>query len=350
VVNDAMDLLGGAGICRGPRNVLAQMYQAVPIGITVEGANILTRSMIVFGQGAIRCHPFVQSELAAAAAGDARAFDRAFFGHVNFVFTNAARAFFLGLSGAALATPPVRGPAAPWFQQLSRYSAAFALVSDFAMGTLGGALKRKEHITGRLSDALAHLYLGSALLWRFARDGSPERDHAAARWASQHCLFEIQTALAGVLDNLPNRPAAWLLRGLVFPFGQRQKRPSDASASRLARALVEGGPLRAALSPLVFVPPADRPGLGQLESALQAVLAARPAQEKLKRAQREGVVPRSDPDLEAAVLAGVLTETECALLTRAEAARAEAIAVDSFEDLSEGMHAPADVEETAQAF
>ena len=333
VVNDAMDLLGGAGICRGPRNVLAQMYQAVPIGITVEGANILTRSMIVFGQGAIRCHPFVQSELAAAAAGDARAFDRAFFGHVNFVFTNAARAFFLGLSGAALATPPVRGPASPWFQQLSRYSAAFALVSDFAMGTLGGALKRKEHITGRLSDALAHLYLGSALLWRFARDGSPERDHAAARWASQHCLFEIQTALAGVLDNLPNRPAAWLLRALVFPFGQRQKRPSDASASRLARALVEGGALRAALSPLVFVPPADRPGLGQLESALQAVLAARPAQEKLKRAQREGKIPRTDPDLEAAVLAGVLTETECALLTRAEAARAEAIAVDSFEDL-----------------
>ena len=221
VVNDAMDVVGGAGICRGPRNVLAHTYQAVPIGITVEGANILTRSMIVFGQGAIRCHPFVQSELAAATAGDARAFDRAFFGHVNFVFTNAARALFLGLTGGALATPPVRGAVGPWFQRLSRYSAAFALVADFAMGTLGGSLKRKEHITGRLSDALAHLYLGSAVLWRFVRDGGPERDRAAARWASEHCLFEIQTALAGVLDNLPNRPAAWLLCALAFPLGRR---------------------------------------------------------------------------------------------------------------------------------
>lgn len=350
-INDAMDIVGGAGICRGPRNVLAHSYQAVPIGITVEGANILTRSMIVFGQGAIRCHPFVQAELAAAEARDAAAFDRAFFGHTNFVFTNVARSLLLGLTGGRLASSPVEGPAAPYFRQLTRFSSSFALVADFAMATLGGALKRKENITGRLSDALAHLYLGSGALKLFVDGGQSDVDRPAMRWAIEHCLFEIQKALAGVLDNLPNRPAAWLLRALVFPLGRRLREPSDRTAGRLARGILEGGELRQRLTRDIWVPPAERPGLGLLEASLEAVLAARPAQEKLKQAQRDKKLPRSSPQLlDQAVLEGVLNETEASMLRDAHNARAAAIAVDSFEDLGEATHPRSGIGQTAPAF
>ena len=349
-VNDAMDVVGGAGICRGPRNVLAQSYQAVPIGITVEGANILTRSMIIFGQGAIRCHPFVQTEIEAAGADDAAAFDQGFFGHVNFVFTNAARSFVHGLSGGGLVMVPVKGPAGPWFQKLSRLSASFALVSDFAMATLGGGLKRKENITGRLSDAFAHLYLGSGVLKKFVDEGQPDRDRVAMRWALEHCLFEIEKALAGVLDNLPNRPTAWLLRPLVFPLGRRFKGPGDRLSSRLARSILEGGELREALSPNVFVPEADEPGLGVLEDALQRVLAARPALKKLKQAQREKKLPRRHPQLlEEAVLAGVLDEEDCDRIRDAEEARDRAIQVDSFDELGDRARSDSPGE-TAPAF
>jgi acyl-CoA dehydrogenase len=347
-INDAMDVTGGAGISRGPRNVLAGSYQAVPIGITVEGANILTRSMIVFGQGAIRCHPFVQSEIDAADENDAHAFDDGFFNHVNFVFTNGARSFVHGLTGGGLVPAPVRGPAGAYFQKLTRMSAAFALVSDFAMATLGGALKRKENITGRLSDVLAHLYLGSGVLKKFVDEGSAERDLPAMRWAIEHCLFEAENALAGVLDNLPHRPSAWLLRPLVFPLGRRFKRPSDRLSSQLARAILEGQPLREALTTHLFIPPTDELGLGRLEHALARVLAARPAQEKLKQAQREKKLPRRHPDLlQEAVLAGVLTEDDCDKIRDAEQARNEAIQVDAFEHLGATTHA---VGETAPAF
>jgi acyl-CoA dehydrogenase len=347
-INDAMDVVGGAGISRGPRNVLAGSYQAVPIGITVEGANILTRSMIIFGQGAIRCHPWVQDEMDAADANDARAFDEGFFGHVNFVFTNGARSFVHGLTAGGFVTAPVRGPAGHYFQKLSRMSSAFALVSDFAMATLGGALKRKENITGRLSDVLAHLYLGSGVLKKFVDEGSPERDLPAMRWAIEHCLYEMENALAGILQNLPHRPTAWLLRPLVFPLGRRFKPPTDRLSSKLARAILEDQPLREALTTHIFIPPADELGLGQLEHALECVMAARPAQKKLKQAQREKKLPRRHPELlKEAVLAGVLTEDDCDKLRAADEARTAVIQVDAFETLGAAAEA---VSETAPAF
>ena len=350
VINDAMDVVGGAGICRGPRNTLATSYQAIPIGITVEGANILTRSMIIFGQGASRCHPFVQDELNAAAAKNATDFDRAFFGHTNFVFTNVARSLLLGLTGGRLVSTPGKGATGAYFQQLTRFSASFALVADFAMATLGGALKRKENITGRLSDALAHLYLGSGVLKNYIEDGRRESDRPAMKWAMEHSLYEIQEALAGVLDNLPNRPAAWLLKVLVFPLGKRHKRPSDRTASRLARAILEGGQLREDLTRDIWIPAPDRPGLGQLEASLQAVLAARPAKEKLKRAQRERTLPKRAPNLlEQAVHAGILDETEAQLLEKASEARDAAVAVDAFEDLGDRARSLSS-KETAPAF
>src|SRR6185503_15632268 len=255
--NDAMDIVGGAGICLGPRNVLGGGYAALPIGITVEGANILTRSMIVFGQGAIRCHPFVQDEMRGAFEKDLARFDRAFFGHVGFVFQNMARTLWLALTDGAFASAPVSGPAATYYRRSTRLSAAFALAADMAMGTLGGSLKRREALTGRLADIHAWLYLSSAALKRFHDEGSKERDLPCLRWACEHAHQEAQSAYSGFLDNLPLRPAAWLLRFLAFPLGRTFSGPSDALVHRVARSLIEGEGVREQLTKGMYLPPRE---------------------------------------------------------------------------------------------
>jgi acyl-CoA dehydrogenase len=236
VVNDAMDIRAGAAIMRGPRNILGPSYLSIPIAITVEGANILTRSMIVFGQGAIRCHPFALAEMHAVADEDLEAFDRAFFGHLGFALRNAFRAFGLGLTHGRLARAP-ESVMRRHVQRLGRLSAAFALVSEAAMATLGGQLKRREAITGRLADALAWLYLGSASIKRFRDQGEPASTRPFAQWAVEHALAEIERALAGVLRNLPSRPVAWLLDLLVFPLGRNEAGPDDALGAEVAATL-----------------------------------------------------------------------------------------------------------------
>ncbi|HMB77743.1 MAG TPA: acyl-CoA dehydrogenase, partial [Kiloniellaceae bacterium] len=290
-LTDAMDIMAGAGICRGPNNILGRGFVAVPLGITVEGANILTRSMIVYGQGAVRCHPYLSQEMAAIAARDDAAFDRALFGHLNFVGRNAARSLLLGLSGGRLAVAPVGGPAARHFRALTRYSAAFALVSDAALGTLGGSLKRREKISGRLADALAWLYLGSAALKRFHDEGCPAGDAKVLAWSLELAIWNIQEALSGVLDNLPNRPVAWLLARLVFPLGRRQRPPSDRLGAAVAEGLLDGGTLRDRLTADIYLPDDDR-GLGRLERALERVVAAQPARQALRDALRAGRISR----------------------------------------------------------
>ena len=331
VLNDAMDVVGGNGICRGPRNTLAHAYQSLPIGITVEGANILTRSMIIFGQGAIRCHPWVQRELEAADTRDLAGFDEALWGHVGHVFTNGVRAFGLGLSGGAFAGVPCSGVAAPYARDLVRYSAAFAFAADSAMGTLGAALKRKENLSGRLADALAWLYLGSAVLKRFLDEGQSAAQREVFRWSMENALYEVERALVGLLDNLPSRPVALGLRGVLFPLGARRRAPSDRRTSAVARALIEGGELRESLSKLVFVPRADELGLGKLETALAAVLAARDARDKLKDAQRQGKLPRGVANVvELALAEGLISAADAQAIRVAEKARDEAIGVDAF--------------------
>jgi len=329
---DALDILGGAGLCRGPRNALARCYTAVPIAITVEGANILTRSLIVFGQGSVRCHPYAQAEMRAIAAGDARAFDRALFGHIGFVARNGLRALALALSGGRLARAPVADPTARRFRDLGRYAAAFALVADIALLTLGGALKRREMISGRLADALAWLYIGSAVLKRFHDDGRPDADAPAMAWAHGLALYRVEQALSGVLDNLPNRFAAGVARGLVFPFGARRRPPSDEETARLARALIDGGALRERLSRDVFVPPAQEDGLGALEAALAATLETNPLRARIREAIRAGrLEPEPAETLPArAAEAGVIDDDERARLEAAEAIRDAVVQVDAF--------------------
>ncbi len=333
VINDAMDIRAGAAICLGPRNILAHAYQAVPVGITVEGANILTRSMIIYGQGAIRCHPYVQEEMRSAEEGDVARFDRAFFGHVGHVVCNAARSLLLGLTNGRLVRAPVDGPVGLLFGRLTRMSAAFALLSDVAMGTLGAKLKRREKITGRLADALAWMYLASAALKRFVDDGRNPRDLPFVRFSCVHALHEIQTALEGVLDNLPNRPAAWLLRPFVFPLGARHRPPGDALGAAVARGLLEDRAARLSLTADMYVPPPDEPGLGHLEAALDHAVAALAVETKIRDAVRAGRLDKApgDEQLERATVAGVITPEERQRVLEADEIRDEAIRVDAFD-------------------
>lgn len=331
-MNDAMDIQAGAGICRGPNNILGRSFVGIPIAITVEGANILTRSLIIYGQGAIRCHPFVHEEMESVAAKDLKRFDRAFFGHVNFVARNAARSFALALTGGRLAGSPVNGPTARYFQLLTRYSAAFAVMSDVAMATLGGQLKRREKLSGRFADALAWMYLGSAALKRFHDEGQPARDLALVSWSLELALYNIQQALKGILENLPG-PVAFAQCALVFPLGANLKPPSDALGQRVAASLLDDGEARRSLTSDIYVPKGEDQGLGRLEGALAAVVRARAAERKVKDAQRAGRLDAQRDRaklIAAAVAAGVLTEDERALLAEADAARDAAIQVDAF--------------------
>jgi acyl-CoA dehydrogenase len=339
VVNDAMDIRGGAGICRGPRNVLAPAYMAVPIGITVEGANILTRSMIVYGQGAIRCHPYVREEMAAVASGDVGRFDRAFFGHAGFIVRNAVRAFALGLTGSRIARAGVGGVAGRYLREFTRASAGFALLSDAAMAVLGGQLKRREKLSGRLADVLAWLYLGSAAVKRFRDEGELAGDRPFFEWACEHALWKIREAMGGVLDNFPSRPVAWALRALLFPWGVRRRPPSDALGGRVARALVEDAEARHRLTRDLHVPRGAVPGLGALEAAFERARAAWEAERKIRDAVRAGALDRVSEDglADRALQAGVITPEERALLREAEAARELAIEVDAFDRAEFGV-------------
>jgi len=332
VVSDAMDIRAGAAIQRGPRNALSHMWMSVPIGITVEGANILTRSMIIYGQGAIRCHPWVQKLIDAIAAKDLKAIDSSAFGYINFVFTRGVRALLLGLSGSRLAKAP-DSELARQYQHLTRFASAFALVSDTCMATLGGTLKRREKISGRLADALAWQYLAAATLKRY-HDGPKLASHYdLARWGVALSLYRTQEALRGVLDNLPSELAASVARLLVFPLGARFQPPSDRLGQRAARAILEDREARIHLTGDIHVPGPQEPGLGQLEAALDKAVRALPVETKLRDAIRAGTLDRAAGDAlgRHALATGIITQAEFDALSEADEARDAVVQVDAFD-------------------
>ena len=332
VVSDAMDIRAGAAIQRGPRNALSHMWMSVPIGITVEGANILTRSMIIYGQGAIRCHPWVQKLINAIAANDLKAVDTCTFGYINFVFTRGVRALLLALTGARLAKAP-DSELARSYQHLTRFASAFALVSDTCMATLGGSLKRREKISGRLADALAWQYLAAATLKRY-HDGPKLASHYdLARWGVALALYRTQEALRGVLDNLPSGVAAGFARLLVFPLGARFRPPSDRLGQRAARAILEDREARIHLTADIHVPGPQEPGLGQLEAALDKAVRALPVETKLRDAIRAGKLDRAAGDElgRHALTAGIISQAEYDALSEADEARDEVVQVDAFD-------------------
>ncbi len=336
VINDAMDVHGGKGICMGPNNYLGRAYQQIPIGITVEGANILTRSMIIYGQGAIRGHPFVLKEMEATQEKDEakalRDFDAAFFGHVAFALSNKARAAWMGLTCARFVSAPGDRHTRQYYQQLTRLSSAFAFASDVAMFVLGGSLKRRERLSARLGDILSQLYLASCVLKRYEDDGRPEDDLPLLHWALQDALNRTQEAFYGLFENLPNALVACGLRIALFPWGRVYKAPTDALGNKVVGLLMTPGPARDRLTQGMCIPKDENDPVTVIDAALLAVIAAEPIEAKLRAAQRAGTIGGEFGDQVAAdaLAKGVITQAESASLARAKALRRQVIMVDDF--------------------
>lgn len=335
-VNDAMDIQGGTGICMGPRNLLARAYQSIPISITVEGANILTRTLIVFGQGAVRCHPYVLREMRAAKDNDnergAVEFDDALFGHIGFVISNFARTLFLGLSGGRLALSVETGATKYYVQQVTRLSAAFALASDVAMLTLGGSLKRREKLSGRLADVLSQLYLLSAVVKRYVEQGSSRDDVALLRWSGDDCLYRLQDAMLGFIRNFPIRPVAWLLRIVIFPLGARYRPPSDFLGHQAASILLAPSAARDRLTAGMYLTDNTDEALGRIDVTLEQVIEAEEIEKRVRHAVSNGHIPKGSNDemLRRAVKDGLITQGEAETVRLADMSRRAVITVDHF--------------------
>jgi acyl-CoA dehydrogenase len=337
-VNDAMDLHGGKAICDGPSNYIQAAYQAVPIAITVEGANILTRSLITFAQGALRSHPFLYAEVKAGQDTDAKrglaAFEKAFLGHVAFSVSNVITSFAHNITGGVFVTVPEQTyGTADWYRHLGRQARNFALVADLTVAVLGGGLKTKQKITGRLADALSELYLIACALKRYEDDGRPQHDRLIVAFAAQNGLFRFQEALRGAIDNFPNTPVRWLMRTAVFPLGMPYRPASDKLGHTIVSLAIEPGHVRDRLTRDIYITRDVSDPTGLLEVTLEKVVRAEEAEKKLERAIRQGVVKRFHGAdwIGDALRAEVLTESEAMLLRDVEALTARVIAVDHFD-------------------
>ena len=347
VVNDGMDILGGKGICLGPSNFLGRAYQQLPVGITVEGANILTRSLIIFGQGAIRCHPYLLAEMQAVRDDDTKrgmeAFDKAFWSHARHTSFNALRAFWHALTGSLLVRVDanVAPPMLPYYRRITRYSAAFALTADLALLTLGGALKFREQLSGRLGDVLSQLYLASAVLKRYEDEGRQAEDAVLAHWAVLDALNRAELALDGVIRNFPNPVVAVILRIITLPLGRWSTPPSDALSRRVAKLITRPGAARNRLTANCYIPDDSNSAVATIEAALHATVAAEAAEKKLRKFEKSGRLQGSPAanvrDIaDAAFAGGGLDAEEYKLLVQRNELRDRVIAVDDFpRDLSE---------------
>lgn len=341
IVNDGMDIIGGKGICLGPSNFLGRAYQQIPVGITVEGANILTRSLIIFGQGAIRCHPYVLKEMSAVQESDPKValdkFDEALFGHIGFAIRNGFRSLFSGLLGSAVLGVKAGSSTQmrPYYGQITRLSSALALSADVAMLALGGSLKKREKISARLGDVLSQLYLASATLKQFEDQGTQADDAAFVHWSIQDALEKAQTALLNVYRNFPNRWIGAALRLIVFPWGAVFKRPEDRLDRAICEQLMQPGAARDRLTANCYLPDSEDDPIGAIEKALAASIGAEPIDAKIRDAEKRGVFDgrpagnvRDISDL--AFQMGQISQSEYALAQERDRLRDKVIHVDDF--------------------
>jgi acyl-CoA dehydrogenase len=345
VANDAMDVHGGKGICLGPKNYLGRNYQIVPVAITVEGANILTRSLIIFGQGAVRCHPWVLKEMNAARNPDreqgVRDFDRALFGHIGYALSNAVRSLVMATTFARFTRVPVDGPTRRYFQHINRYSASFSFAADVAMLALGGYLKKKETLSGRLGDVLSMMYLASMVLKHHANQGAPKEDLPLIDWACRSLLYQAQEQLHQFLRNFPNRWLAGLMRFLIFPRGLTYFPPSDRSGREIVKLIMTPGEPRERLCAPIYNKLAPDNPLGLLQEAL---VLAEAAEELEKRVRVEGVKTGKIQALDLpgqirqALQQGILSSDEADALSRYDAKVMELLNVDDFAPQDIGTH------------
>lgn len=335
IVNDGMDILGGSGICRGPRNLLANIYTATPIPITVEGSNILTRTLMIFGQGVIRCHPYVYQEVEALHRGDIVAFDRALWQHLGLMSRNSFRVVLLSLSRGYLARSSVAGATAIYYRKLSWAAATFACLTDLALIGLGGTLKRREALSGRFADALSWMYLITATLRRFEAEGRNPDDLAAVHWSMQYAFAQIQEAFEGIFANFPVPVLGAVLRGPALgwwrlnPIGAA---PRDGLAHEMAQELQIPAGLRDRLTKGIYLPEHPDEALGRLEQAFRLSVQAETILKTIRTASRAGQLPQAKPEslIDAALAAGVITGEAAKLVREAEIARNDSIQVDTF--------------------
>ncbi|MDA3919132.1 MAG: acyl-CoA dehydrogenase [Salinisphaera sp.] len=349
VAKDAMDVHAGKAVMMGPSNPIGRSFQAAPVNITVEGANILTRSMMIFGQGAIRCHPYVLDEIAAANNSDRAAalddFDRLLYRHIGHDLAAAARSLVMGLTGGMGSAVGKTKELAPYYQAMNRYSANLALLADIAMATLGGTLKFRESLSARLGDVLSHLYIASATLKRFVEDGAHAEDLPLVQWVCEDAFAHIEIALAGVLRHLPSRPAAWLAGGLIFPLGRTARVPSDTLGGRVAGLVQTPGGVRDRLTPRCYISQTKTTQGGALfEQAMLATLDCAGLQKTLVKACKDATVTVDHPreQIEAAAAAGVFNDEEADRMRQLYELQMAVIRVDDFDpsEMRASRHEP----------
>jgi acyl-CoA dehydrogenase len=332
IVTDGMDVMAGKAIQQGPRNFMATAYKATPVAITVEGANILTRNLMIFGQGAIRCHEYVFPEMEAARDNDLTAFDKLLFGHIGFSINRAVRAKTLGLTGARLARSPVDGEMAPYFRQMERFSAALAFCADLTMGVLGGKLKFMERLSARLGDVLSQLYIASCVAKFYLEGPKTEAELAHARWALDQCLYEIANAFEGFIRNFPVAWARMVMRVVVFPLGNRFQPVSDRVNAAVADMILEQTDVRERLSALVFVNGGKHDPIGRMEHAWQVSQDCEDAYLKFFKLANKGELAGDTvaERLRDAVTRDLMTREEADQADQYDKLRYEVISTDDF--------------------
>jgi acyl-CoA dehydrogenase len=338
VANDAMDVQGGKGICLGPKNYLGRAYQSVPIAITVEGANILTRTLMIFGQGAIRCHPYVLQEINAARNKDkeqgVRDFDKALFGHVGFTISNAVRSFVMALTLARFSHTPDGPETKRYYLHINRFSASFAFATDMAMLTLGGYLKKKETLSGRLADVLSSMYLASMVLKHYQNQGRPQSDLPLVEWACRHLLYQAQEQLHGFLMNFPNRFMAALMRAVIFPSGRTYFPPSDQLGATVANLMMNNSETRARMGEGIYQTNESHNPLGLLQEAMALSDVAEPLERRIRvEGIKTGRITALDlpHQIEEAQAIGLLSPQEAELLRNYDQKVMALVHVDDFD-------------------
>lgn len=355
IINDAMDIQGGAGISRGPRNIFAHSYIATPIAITVEGANILTRSLMIFGQGAIRCHPYAYEEIDALTRKDLKAFDDVFWKHIGHVGRNKARALLMTLTRGAIASSPVSGPAAKYYRKLTWASSSFAFMADIALGSYGGRLKIKEKISGRFADILSWMYLITATLRRFEAEERPKEDEIFLEWSMEYGFARIQEAFDGIYKEIKVPGLSWLFRGPIALWSRMNRigsKPSDYLGHKVAQAMQEQGTVRDRLTDGIYLPEDTDEALGRYEYALNALKEAEPVYKKIRAATKKKELPKTQPRfvIDKALEKGIISEEEAKIIRKAEDARVDVVQVDEFtlEEYQNQTPAPPKMEGTPE--
>jgi acyl-CoA dehydrogenase len=338
VINDGMDIMGGSGISLGPRNLIGEIYIATPIGITVEGANILTRTLMVFGQGALRAHPFAFKEVDTLDKGDTVGFDAAFWGHIGHIVRNAFRSFGLSITRGFIAcVPPNAGPLKVYYRRLVWASASFAILSDIAMGTLGGSLKLKEKLTGRFADILSWMYICSAVLRRWEADGRRPEDLAFVRFSLKYGLQQIQNSFDGIFDNMRIPGFSWFVKGWIGAWSRINSLSShitDSLTHGIVQDMVQDTDLRTRMIEGIYFSDKESDQTHRLAKAFKIVNQADQAEKKIKKAIKDGILPKKKTHqlIDEALAKRVITSEEKNMLMMSEEVRFDAVQVDDFSE------------------